>query len=427
MSEYDIPDTSQRQVRYDIPDISQSISAASTPGRPFEAWLQLGASSSGAPMFAQGRVLAVGLEPGHAQQLMLGVLGLPEPTMLVSGAADPGIAAHLETMHYDLTASCESSHSHVVWDPAQLPIDQYTYICQDLILGASDAAARFEPSAHVPGDLAAFIPPEMWTVSPVICVALRSAHDGGHGLRAAMDWLAGGQLAQLVAYYRSVSGPEPPPLVTLGEQLVAGPADARDQAVLTAWQALAPIEEITRSCSIRHAAADLDLAAWLGSASTLAVSLPDAAPTGYGQAVAAMLAAANYVRESAIAGDVNRLNRIPIPSIWRGCRKPALWEAWSSKKLADTIRFDRMLVLADDSSQFASWASSRYEWARQSEPAFPLLLLGAHADAQSLQLAAAMARSPVSPSPPGQLILVSPGAQMPLWPAPGSGPALPSG
>jgi hypothetical protein len=247
--------------------------------------------------------------------------------------------------HYDVTGRCQGQHPHVAWDAASANIDEITLPAQQLAYAAVDPAATWKPPANIePGNFAGYINPGMWRTLPVVAVALWAAGASGQGTRAAMEWLAAGQLAHMVAFCRPLEqrlGRGSLPLLSISAELLAGPEAERQAAVQLAWQSLAPVEEAIR---LGTGAQRLDLRSWLAARGMLAVSLPPEASVAYRQMVVAMLVAAR-----AVAGPDASLLEPTV--IWR--HAPAPHAAGD----AGNITQQRWLVLTEGAAGFASWTA----------------------------------------------------------------------
>jgi hypothetical protein len=361
--------------------------------RPGPPWLSVWQSGTAMPELASA-LIGVGL---GAQD---------ERTMVAAALADgSGPVCHVSEGpaitwlgdrplgHYDMTGQCQSQHPHVAWDAASANIDEITPAAQQLAYAAIDPAGAWKPPDNIePGNLAGYINPAMWKTLPVIALALWTAGASGQGTRAAMEWLAGGQLANMLAFCRPLAermGRPSMPLLSATAELLAGPQPELQTAIRLAWQSMAPVEEAIR---VAPQAQRLDLRSWLAGSGMLAVSLPPGSENVHRQVVAAMLVA---------AADVARLNGLPADPtvIWYHVDAPH-----GSGGAADITGL-RWLVLAGSGAGFASWTARDAPNARL----LPAWLLGEMTDPGTRAAASRRLKVDVPAPSAGQALLVHSG------------------
>ncbi len=369
----------------------------------------------GAPLRADGPLLAVGLEPVDEAQLIQRALVGPgdSEAWLVSAEGEVGLPAELPITHYDMTGACSEPHDHVVWDPTDLDPDRYYLsLTQLMVTAAVENGYRPPPgSEHQMEDGVA--PATM----PVIAVALRAAAGHPQGVRQAMDSLAGGQLSDLVEYVYSVRDPSPALGTYLGmiSTLLKGRKGSGrrgvERAVQDAWRSLAPVEEIVRTAAASQSVRRLDLDEWLRSRRVLVVTMPDEPPIGHQQALLALAAAARWNRP-----DPQR----PKHWAYRDLGKPRFLGSQPSLQL---------LVCTRHSSHSDSW-DEEHEPDVQGRPSpqpykFPSLLFGAAADQRATAATRRRVGHEVAAPAPGQMLFVTGRYLEPIIPDRGRS-ALPS-
>lgn len=346
-----------------------SVSTAAGGEGASGGWVTIGLAEGG-PVAGQDRVLAAGLETHDEEILLTQAASSGGPVAFICHDASVVPVVSRPVLHFDLTFTCQENHPHVVLDPAALPAPTPPVsVLQELVTGSGDPSGTWKPPEAAPGDFASLIRDDMWTVLPVAAGAVWAAMAAGHGVREAMDWLSSGQLTQIAAYCRSLAGADPPPLVTMMESLAHGPAQARDDAVLAAWHALAPVEEVLRLTADAGLRADaFDPWGWLSSQALLLVTVPDPVSVSHQQMIKGLLNATDNVQFSAgRSGD----QWTQATTVWHHVAKPVHW-AWNN------LTAGRGVVITSTGQMFAPWIGSTYGYD---------IVLGAHADVDALSAA----------------------------------------
>jgi hypothetical protein len=365
-------------------------------------WLTLG-RSGGAPVLSGWHVLATGLDPGGEQALVGEALtSTAGPAVFICEGPDISIPVARPVIHYDITGRCRETHAHAFFDPA-LPSTAVTQAAQQLFTAFTDPEGGWQPPGDSGADFAALVQAPIVAVLPVLAAALWAAGSAGYGVREAMDWLAADQLPEIVTYCRKLAGQNPPRFVGFAEDLINGPAPARQQAVYAAWQTLAPVEAMIRNSTDTVTVERLDVGAWLSSQAVLAVSLAPGAGVTDQQILAALLATSHELQKQAASRTVC--------SVWRDMPKP------KHCSMAWLLFLDRALVTTNMAARFRDWSGSGIGHD---------LLLGSQTVAESLEVAGAVAQRPLAAPPPGQVILVRSGAVEQLS-APGASTRPPGG
>lgn len=365
-------------------------------------WLTLG-TCGGLPVQGAERVLATGLEPDARKALVAGALGDDSlPAILLREGHDLGPLGSRAVLHYDMTGMCQGDHSHVVWDLSGIRLEVLTHLVLDLVVAIEDPVWTPPPGAGARlSDAHELLSPDLVTIAPLLATVLWAAGHSGGGVREAMNWLAPDQLAQAVAYCRSIAGEQRMMLLDAMDRLLGGAAEARQAAIYKAWHALAPIEAIQRNVTARQSVQRLDIGGWLKARSVLAISLPPAATVGHQQVVAALLTAA--LREQSPVPSASR----PGPSVprtercvWLDVPKPKHWEWHRSGILDQNENSPRALVVADAAAQFELWIGSE-----QSHD----VLIGALAQPPTLGVTGALIGRELDRPATGQLMLIRDG------------------
>lgn len=331
-----------------------------------EAWLTLGYRGH-APVLSDTFILATGLEPSDEEALVVEALTRrsTRPPVLICEGPETRSPGGRPMVHYDMTGRCREAHAHVFFDPALSSSGQAAEAAVQLLYLSYPNVSRI--------DLIGLLGAVLW-----------AAGAAGLGVRAAMDWLASDQLAEVAAYCRSIFGPDPPRFVHFLEDLINGPGPARQEAVYAAWQALAPVEAIIRSAANTPGAQRLDFDAWPSADAILAISLPTGAGVAGQQILNAVLKVSNFQGDRPASARGSR--------VWRDMPRPL-------HDYEPAVGWT--LAAITESSRFRDWAGLKIRGD---------LLLGAHADAESLALASAIAQRPLAAPSPGQVMVVRNGA-----------------